>query len=452
MEAKQVQKEACSFFGHAPHLTDFYRDDLASNVRGLSMAGGDSMHFVEPDLVLAGDAYRPNPDSVTRGVRLDVMDHLSAHDFGAFDGFKFDDCHDKGLLAEKFEESPALSPVSELASAASALSDGWKFVSPCEFFEPQDPVPNLPTDKHFMLSVNHVRVRTNRPHEIGICLLRFFQSARCDCDILKPELQEGDCCRPTLRAGKTKYSMKALVFVQSTACILKVKVFKTPEEEGVDGTTEYAVEFQRRNGDCVVFNKTYLSAVESLLRYSEEQPAAFAVVRESLPESLQRLGAAAAPSMGVDHPSEDAPPPPPSPGRLYSSGLGAVDAEQLAPLLDLARAFKQPSLQAEGAGALAELAARDARGVWTHEVQGTLEALLEVDDATVAYPTAKALRLFVESPSVKVDARHFACTRLSQLLQRQAESTKSGLVRRELKRVVDSCCPEAALFATPTPA
>jgi len=138
------------------------------------------------------------------------------------------------------------------------------------------------------------------------------------------------------KAGKTKYSLKVLIFVQSNWCQAKIRIYE--ESKAKDNALPvYLIEFQRRSGDSLAFRSVYRTAETYL------QKEGFAV------ETRGGKGRENAWSFF-------APPGVPLPFTQDLELPGSVPECMLGPVLDLVNS-RCLRYQAEGAMAIAEMAA-----------------------------------------------------------------------------------------------
>lgn len=203
--------------------------------------------------------------------------------------------------------------------------------------------PDVPTDPFFTLAITTLK-STSSPCVIGNKLLDFFEVSNiAQVTKLKTE----------------KYSMKVNVFVDSRTCEAKIRIYR-------DGDVECAVEFQRRQGDVMVFNRFYQEASRQL-------------------DNTSKCDEATAPSLSFA---------PPSIPDTFEVDLSQ---DQLRPLYEFA-CQDNTSLKAEAAVALAGFAKDKAVAplLWSASCQEVLIELLRCDAKEVAYPTACALRNLAE--------------------------------------------------------
>jgi len=160
------------------------------------------------------------------------------------------------------------------------------------------------------------------------------------------------------KVRRAKYWIKADVFIGNDMCTIKIRFYK-------DSSTT-VVEFQRRSGTCLTFRSIYQKASHFLLkRY---------------------------PTMLNAPTTTDEPVAP----RFPDSNIGA---EELSPYFDMAGMVDQPSLQAEAAAALAEMAntAQAARSICTSKAFITeFKKLLQSNDLETAVPTSRLLLLIAQ--------------------------------------------------------
>lgn len=263
-------------------------------------------------------------------------------------------------------------------------------------FEEGDCPPSMPTDSYFKLEVTTVHVESVLAFQIGNELLEFLASK---------------VISSVTKVNRKKFSIKADVFVESVMCTLKIRTYQQ------DGN-KYAVEFQRRSGDCVTFNNAFQQALKFL---KSRFPIASSSEQESRPDAFLM---------------------PPAPA-LRGDKAGFL------PLLDMAGLVEFPGLQAECASALAQHMAQDgplAASLCTERAFEEFKKLLQRDETDVAYPTARMLSLLVQLP----EATHFFLETglLPLIVEKVRSKTTSSLVQQELLQVLQAAMagmPEAAL-------
>mmetsp|Transcript_75814 Transcript_75814/g.214350 ORF Transcript_75814/g.214350 Transcript_75814/m.214350 type:complete len:396 (+) Transcript_75814:87-1274(+) len=261
-----------------------------------------------------------------------------------------------------------------------------------QFTESHHP-PNLPTDNFFKLQTTTIHLATTAPFQLGNRLLEFFggESALA----VKSSI---------VKVRHEKFAIKADVFHGGFKCTVKARVY---QEE----CAKYAIELQKRSGDCVAFNKTYQSAA----RYLESHfPADETNVVSELP-------------------------------RLEVEGLpqqeGENGTQSFRPFLDMADLDDQPALQAEAAVALAGAAMQDhlVASLYTDEVLETLKKLLNADCIDICYPGACMLSSLARHPEAVPRVQQNEA--LVQIIHKKMESqATSALVQNELAHTWGNLC------------
>lgn len=206
--------------------------------------------------------------------------------------------------------------------------------------------------------------------------------------------------------------MKLNVFSSCSICVAKIRIYN-------DGDGLCAVEFQRRQGDAVAFNKFYQDV-------------------SMLFEASPQRSDAAHPFVSFEAPA------------LPKEIVEELEVENLEPLLDLA-SCSNFALQAEAAVALASLARDKATAplLCGVPVQRAFDQLLQCDEAVVAYPTAFALRCLAEHAEVATAfvALGLIGSVLSSLLYRQVDEIVQTLLATALSTAVmlsdEQACQEA---------
>jgi len=195
--------------------------------------------YAAADFELLGDPYREEP--VCRGVSM-AADAVPPPPLGSFGWEPFAFQPDEIYGADIGLPMPAKlgDPVFELGSSwdqftpASGSKSSGSRAPLAERFTQKNQPPRLPTDNFFQLESTTFRVCAE-PSRLGNALLDFWH-ARVVCTELK--------------VNHSKFSIKAAVFHGSSTCSLKLRVYEVAQ--GV-----YAVEFQRRRGDCVLCLKLF---------------------------------------------------------------------------------------------------------------------------------------------------------------------------------------------------
>lgn len=346
---------------------------------------------------LSGDFYR-EPDDVERGVSLAPPPPLgglagSASPFGDC----YQDANDifKGVpmgiadLHSGFMDG--LDPFSGFPGKfelGSGTTKDEASVRPERFMESDSP-PQAPSDLAF--SFESTTLYT--PAEGG-AIPPFILANRL-LDFLDTEVVSS-----VTKVRRQKFTIKADVFVGSIMCTIKIRVYSASRDN-------YAIEFQRRRGDCVAFSNTF----ERVARYLAPDLCVAAVAgREELPIEL--------------------------PLPIPSDTLMGIDEAGLQPLLDMAC-----HNQAEAAAALAERVqdSQAAAALCSAPVFEVLASLLQSDQVDVAYPTA---RLLSRLATRKEAATLFHTKGLLPVMQAKAKSAASHApVRQELTAALRALVP-----------
>mmetsp|Transcript_7091 Transcript_7091/g.22148 ORF Transcript_7091/g.22148 Transcript_7091/m.22148 type:complete len:437 (-) Transcript_7091:14-1324(-) len=354
---------------------DFYREP-DNVVRGVSMAqapldvpGTSSFKgFVD------GDFYR-EPDDILKGMSMSADGETSLYP-GSLD---FPECLGK-----------VPDCLSKIESSFSITNEQISYILPCaERFLETDTPPSAPSDPFFNFEITTVYVSSTRPYDIGNALLDFL-GMKVVSSITK--------------ISRKKFTIKADVFVENVMCTLKIRVYH--QEQGT-----YAIEFQRRSGDCVTFNTAYQQATKYLL------PRFTAV--KNVPEATTY------------------------PFPRCKAGKNLLEGEIL-PLLDMAGLIDLPSLQAESATALADMA-QDNQAVATlcnTRAFEEFKKLLQTDQTDVAYPTARMLLLLAQCPEAVPCFADEAL--LSMMLDKVQSKATSALVQHQLAEVVNAAISRCA--------
>jgi len=189
-----------------------------------------------------------------------------------------------------------------------------------------------------------------------------------------------------------KCSIKANVFVAGLMCTIKVRIYR-------DDCGNHAVEFQRRAGDCLVFGHVYSNAAKHL---ASHLPAVL-----NVPE-------------GCANPCPQAP------------ALPSTDLADTSVLLGLALDHLSPSLQAEAAASLMDLAPVQVKAgnLTTDRTLVSLQELLQSDHEAIAYPAACTLLALSQSSEVALCIKDHGI--LPTIADRMRCTSTSPLVLRPL--------------------
>lgn len=209
--------------------------------------------------------------------------------------------------------------------------------------------PPLTKDPYFRLAVTTLQLVRDRPEDLAWDLLLFFTNE------VKSSLRPQD-------VNSRRCSVKAQVFVDFGMCTVKARLYDS-------GQGAYAVEFQRRSGDCVVFSEVFRCAVSffrprGLVGLGPKggpacaaQPASAPTAAGGAPPGGGAGGAACSGESGCTARGA-APRLSRLPGKAREAGKedGEEDVEpDLYPILELASLSECPGLQAEASAALARL-------------------------------------------------------------------------------------------------
>lgn len=154
--------------------------------------------------VLAGDFYRDQEDSVTRGVTLCSGDEFL--DFTDYTGQVKHDC------------------TSRLLEEEAGWQNMWNY----------DAKP-IPEDNFFRLGQTTILVDSTSAEEVQNRLL---------CLLADDDLAE------LLKVNRMKFTIKAKIHLDGLSCVTKVYIYKK-------GAGQYVIDIQRRSGDHLVFQRLY---------------------------------------------------------------------------------------------------------------------------------------------------------------------------------------------------
>jgi hypothetical protein len=359
-----------------------------------------------------GDFYRDPVDSVTRGLSLDPASVPSFSTSGQANPFDFYQDVDQDVFKGAslppnvaFDESHFFKElVPDYGFSSSGAGKGVVAVDPpkCERFEESDSPPPPPNSSFWKPEVTTVRLTTReRPCQIGKALLDFLNHMSAN----------------ILKVRSRKFTVKSEMFAGGAMAIVKIRIYR----QDID---TYDVEFQRRSGDAVTFNRSYDMASKFLTR------------------RFHPLGLA-----GQEQ--EDF-----SDGFNTPSPIGSPTSdsheEDMLPLLDMAM---MDGLQAEAAMGLAHKAREEPEVLCTEAVFKEVQQLLGETSTDVAYPTACLLSTLAGCPKA---AGFFIATGMLPLMISQVLRQPAQLVQKTLAQAVNlatrKCAgqldhPKAALVA-----
>jgi hypothetical protein len=240
-----------------------------------------------------------------------------------------------------FYDPPGIREVDFQRSLSSGTCKGTPLGQPrIERFVETDHLPVAPKDPFFSFALTTLIVLCESPHSLMNHFLEFLRL---------------HVVAQVLKINRTKFCIKADVFLNSMMCTLKVRAYQ--QEPG-----QIAFEFQRRSGDTITFNDIYKQAALFLKeRYS---------INRGIPDSFTQ------------------------PQRALPLPKGKVEVAHWQPLLELARQVHSPQLQAEAASSMLSLA-EDRETIDALCTEGgvidAVKQLLKTDRVDVCYPTAKLL-------------------------------------------------------------
>jgi hypothetical protein len=269
-----------------------------------------------------------------------------------------------------------------------------------------------PKDSFFQFEITTFFVITDMPHDIGNMILDFL-SDKVASSLVKP-------------VNHRKFAFKADVFEQYIMATIKVRVYWKENKH-------FAIEFQRRRGDTLVFNSTFRKAVQ----YATAAGLQVSLRNAQMPSAINFA-------------------PPPLPEQ-QSRVLGEAD---LTPILDMAGNVGADSIQAEAASFLAKLTEDDkvTLKLCTPRVFQQVKALLNNSTTEVAYPAARfakflmqqqeagplivehgMLQLMLEKAQSEATS-DLVREELAQALQEAASQSKTAVPLVERKRLADALC------------
>lgn len=252
-------------------------------------------------------------------------------------------------------------------------------------FERSELPPDLPEDPLFKLAATTITCSC-APSWVMNTLLHFFET---------------QVTSEVTKVTPAKFAVKLEVFDNISRCSMKVRMYRLQNDE-------YALEFQRRSGDAITFQKIYQQACLQV----EPCSASTATLADAAPL--------------VDSPT----------GQLSS-------AAELTPLIDMLSFSDAPKLQAEAAAGLASIVSGDEASAvvaCSAPLFDLLANLLQIDSMDVAYPIACLLSSFADCASAKA---LLASSGLLPAMKEQMVSVhKPTLVTQQLKAAVTTYCQQ----------
>jgi hypothetical protein len=297
---------------------------------------------------------------------------------------------------ESIGTEPYQEGLKRLADAYADIGDGDWMLPNLHRFASEDEPPSAPADEHWKYTKTTHHVQTEKPregHKIGNYLLDFLVSKEVESEVIKVRAPSDKKSR---ESNVPKFSIKADVFIENIMCTIKIRVYKDKRDNW------YCVEFQRRRGDCVTFNNAYRRA-RAYLRVRTGSPSP---MKTDEVEPLQI--------------SE------------YAAGLLTQDEIEITPLLDMAGMIHMPTMQADSATALADLAQDRKRAalLCTDRAFEQFKSLLHSDQTAVAYPISRTLSSLAERAEA---AQHFVKQGILQIILEKVQSKATcALVQNSL--------------------
>lgn len=375
---------------------DFYREPVEDVVRGVTFP--DTLESAS-GFKFGGDYYREQED-VFKGLTLAQMPEESM--FGLDNGQGQNEKKNPwswassttAATAKSFDEVPCAYQSSSTASMIQAPDGSGKTLGlmglaankwdntgavslSCGQFQESDHPPPKPVDPLWSFEVTTAFVQMKHPWVLGNHLINFLTN-----ELASTSIKVSRC---------PKFALKADVFVGTVKCTLKIRVYSVDEK--------YAVEFQKRGGDSIAFNRAYSQAVKFLRSH-----------------------------FTVDSPSKEMPRSPPQ--------IPMVPDVQMAPLLDMASVTQLPTLQAESAAAMAEIA-KDERAaplLLQPEVLKEIKNLLQSNDTDVAFLTSRIMANLSKLPKA---AEHIAALGLVPTMIEKVQSGSCSYAQaKELNQAI----------------
>lgn len=323
---------------------DYYRsEDEATRGTILGSGPGEAMQSA---FLKVGDFYGVE-DNVVRGVTFEPA--MGSDSFGMGEPFGLG-----GFADAPFGLDPK--PKGFPSSGFAAEFPGSHSLStPTTYFSAGDCFLSPPDDEFFSFAQTTLYLLCDEPYILGNCVLDFLMN---------------EVTASVTKVNRAKFCIKADVFINNVMTTTKIR-FWQHESAG-----RVALEFQRRGGDCITFNGVYQRASKYL-------QSRFTSIGNNPPAVAETFFAP--PPLPFAPPPLSLSPPPLSKGD-------AMDLE-IEPILDMAAQTNDAFLQAESATALANICEQEqnAASLCTPSAIKAITALLSVDTAEVALPTANLL-------------------------------------------------------------
>lgn len=360
---------------------DFYREP--DNVcRGVTISAGD---LRDDAFGFKGDfvdsEFYSQPDDVCKGITLNSYDGVGPGDVPVPFGFKSD------FASSEFYGQPddlckgltltgsAYDGYSNVDSFGKSLNSqksgsGLKEDLLTAHFTQGEP-PAAPTDSLFKLELTTIYAKPKSGQEpciLGNAVLDFFRKKTSSV---------------LTKVTYKKYAMKLDVFAGSAMFSMKARVYTQ--------TQQYAIEFQRRSGDTVSFNRIFQEAKDFLSNRSE------------LDVEPQHFEAPRALQLPFCPPFDDFLDP---------------NEDNLSPLYDLC-SIPVPQLQAEAAESLHKAAKEGSEGIYKPRTFRSIYELLQSSSTEVLLPTSCLLREMAKAPQARA---LFASEGMVAKLQSKASS------------------------------
>jgi len=289
-----------------------------------------------------GDFYRES-DDVMRGITFHAgpatTDATFAHE-------PWHEEMSRAMFESKGELDGMFCPANGCQSGLQMELRNERSTVPAFRFQEADEPPQMTADTRLYLEGTTLFVSDASPAELGNCLL---------------DLLVGEMTASIEKVNRNKFTIKAVtMFEDGLTCVVKVRFHQ--DESG------FAIEFQRRSGDSVAFNKTYRRASEYL---------------ESRTNSLApRLKASQEPS------------------ATLPDCEGYAGQNSILPLIVIGEQTQDAKLQTEVASCLFAHSLKDefAAQLCTSRVSAMLSKFLLTDSPSVVHPTTHLLSRLAERP------------------------------------------------------
>lgn len=273
--------------------------------------------------------------------------------------------------------------------------------------------PPVPECEYFELASTTLRIATRSPRALFQELADIFTSW-----LEEAWVEERD---------DEEFAILAVVCLDGFKCSIKVRTY-TETDCGEEGLPVYAVEFQRSEGNCLVFHKVYAAAGERVKRRLQETgdddvaappkgPIHAGTVARSLPEGT---------GMRIVQPLP----------ACNSLAGGRKEVHQA--VFDMAHSHDSQQSQVEAVGELLSMVLDgqcDLQTLTLARVMEALKALAQSEDAVVNLLAARLVSYLAQRPEAKL---FFASFDFLPILDRFQLNAKSPVARKIIGQVLET--------------